>query len=189
MHKNSKIFLFITITLCLTFSLSACSSADDEPANESKSTTTQGSNKTKSGNSSGVASELIGTWNADAADVLAANTANLGGTPGLDCSGLVSLTFTENASSGGGNVSCTVPQANIEVTGEVSWNCTSTTNSNVLTNKDCQHSGTVAYGSQEIPIPEIISNGDAKYKIDGDTLTLTFDEESVGKVIQTYTRA
>lgn len=178
-----KLILFITISMCLVFAFAACSD-DDSGSTE----TTRSESQTRTSEDTGVDEDLIGTWEGDAADLFAANTANLGSTGALDCSGTITVKFTENKSEGTGDVSCTVAGSGMSADGELSWLCDSATEGSTLINTNCESSGSFNFGGTEQDTPEVFDNGEGEYSISGDTLTITFEEESVGKITQTYTR-
>lgn len=135
--------------------------------------------------------EIVGTWTADAGDILSANTANVGGAGGLTCEGPITMTFTDEGTfSRAGNVSCTGPgglsgSGTIATTGE--WFFDADTGGLVI-------SGTVADGvltlqGREVPFPDSFGDGQAEYSVDGDQLEITFTIDPVGTVTQTYARA
>lgn len=132
--------------------------------------------------------ELVGTWTADAGQLLDQTLANVGAPAGLTCSGPISTTFA----SGGtftrtGDITCaTGPlsfSGTIDTTG--SWSADATQ----LTISGAQVKGTTQLPGKEIPTPDGFGDGVADYELSGDTLTVTFSGQSVGTVTQTYTRA
>jgi hypothetical protein len=132
--------------------------------------------------------DLVGTWVADAGDLLAANTANLGGVPGMDCSGPITLEF---APDGGfaqrGDASCSIggmtASLNIETTGRYQ------TSGGTLTVTESSTTGTMEVGGASQPADVGFGEGEGTYEVRGDTLTVTFSDPSVGTVTQTYQRS
>jgi hypothetical protein len=134
--------------------------------------------------------DIVGTWTADAAAILGANTANLGGAGGLDCTGPVTLDFKANgtfshtatatcSAAGGMSATATIDSSgSYEVTGDQLQVVAAVNNGSM------EVAGTV----QEVPIG--LTEGQAvDFAVDGDTLTFTFTDASVGTVTQTYTRS
>lgn len=91
----------------------------------------------------------------------------------------------------GGEASCAVggavAVANMNTTGSYS------VTGDHLDVTDVVSTGTINVGGVEMPFPDTWDTGESTVNttvnVTGDTLTITFDEESVGHVTQTYTRA
>lgn len=127
--------------------------------------------------------DLVGTWTADAADLLGANTANLGGPGAVTCSGPVTLELADDGTfTHGGDVTCSVPggpsaSGTITSTGRWSVDGTTVTLSGTETTSDVDG------------ISQLIGDGSATFAVEGDQLTVTFTVDPVGEVSQVYTRA
>lgn len=132
--------------------------------------------------------DLEGAWVADAAEILAANTANLGGTGGLGCTGPITMTFTaEGTYDRSGEVTCSV--GGTTASGSVSTSGRYAIEGSRLTVSGTTSGGTMSMGGTEIPTPDSFGDGTADYEVSGDTLTITFSDPSVGTITQTYQRA
>lgn len=132
------------------------------------------------------ASPVVGIWRADAAALLAANTAALGGAPGINCTGIMQLRFEGNGNYDvGGDPVCSSrgisAEGTIVTTGRYSVSGSQLTFSNSVT------SGGVTLGTRTIPI-SFIGDGSATYSISGNTLTLTFSGGSAGTITQQWNR-
>ena len=131
----------------------------------------------------GVDGDLVGTWTADAGDLLAANTANFGGTSTLTCSGPVTMVLSDDGTfTHGGEVTCGVaggPSATGTVTTTGSWQAdgTKVTLSGATSTSDLDG------------MTGLVGDGSADYVVEGDQLTVTFTIDPVGEVSQVYTRA
>ena len=127
--------------------------------------------------------DLVGTWTADAGDLIAANTANLGGPGGLSCSGPVTLELGEDGTySHTGDVTCSAtggPSVSGAITSTGRWATDGTTITLSETETTTAIDG----------IPQLVGDGSATYAIEGDDLLVTFTIDPVGEVTQTYTRA
>lgn len=122
---------------------------------------------------------LVGSWTADAGDILGANTANVGGPGGLTCSGPITMTFSEGGTfERGGSVSCSV--AGTSQSGAVASGGRYRADGSTLTVSSFASSGST---------PDAFGDGTAAYEIGGDTLTITFTDTAVGTVTQTYQRS
>jgi RNA polymerase sigma factor (sigma-70 family) len=122
---------------------------------------------------------LVGSWTADAGDILGANTTNVGGPGGLTCSGPITMTFTEGGTfERSGSVTCSV--AGTSQSGAVASAGRYQVEGDTLT-----VSGFASSGST----PDAFGNGSATYDLSGDTLSITFTDTSVGTVSQTYQRS
>lgn len=131
--------------------------------------------------------DLVGTWTADAGDIFGANTANLGGTS-IDCSGPVNLEFRDDGTfSQSSTATCSIQSisgtATIDSTG--SW----TTDGDQIVISGSTSDGTMEIMGQTQPVEAGMSDGTATYEVDGDTLSITFTEATVGTVTQVYQRA
>lgn len=186
----------IVALLACTAVLGACGGGDSDTgdgaedgsaattsATEARSTTTRAARPGSSGG------DLEGTWTADAADVLSANLANLGGVPGgLACSGPVTLTFTEETVTWSGEVTCRMGDTGLEATGSLRSEGSYRVEGSEIVVSGSRTSGSLSLAGQSIPVPAGISDGTVRYRIDGDTLSLSYDNPSVGTVTQTYSR-
>lgn len=131
---------------------------------------------------------LEGSWVADASDILAANTANVGGTGGLSCSGPITMTFTgEGTYDRSGTVTCAV--GGMTASGTISTAGSYAVDGGQLVVTGTISGGRMALGGTEIPTPDSFGDGTADFDLSGDTLTITFTDTSVGTVTQTYERA
>lgn len=179
--------------------LGACSSEDATPtsvageatsttAETTSSTTTEPTTTTEAGDESGEA-DLVGTWTATAASILAANTANLGGAPAFDCAGDIIMEFTDIGTiSRSGNLSCGMN--GIEAAGTISTTAEYATPApGKLTVSDAVSLGVITLGGREVPFPDSFGDGEGTYTVDGSTLTIVFNAPQVGEVTQVYTRA
>jgi hypothetical protein len=132
--------------------------------------------------------DLEGRWIGDAGELFAANISNLGDPEGMTCTGEIWMTFAgDGRFERGGEASCgvgsAVAVANISSTG--SYRVTG----DRLEVIDVVSTGTMNVGGVEMPFPDAWDTGDATVNVSGDTLTVTFDDDTVGTVTQTYTRA
>lgn len=124
--------------------------------------------------------ELVGTWTADASQILAANTANLGGSGAVSCRGPIDMTFNSDGTySRRGSVDCSVRGRSMR--GAVSTAGQYTVAGNVLTISRTRLEG-------DGPVPDAWGDGTAQFAITGPTLSITFSNPSVGTVTQQYTR-
>lgn len=135
-----------------------------------------------------VDTDLTGTWTADAASILAANTANTGNPAGLTCSGPISMTFTDGGTfSRSGAVTC--GSGAISASGTVATNGRYAVDGTILTVSGTTNTGALALGVRSVPFPDAWGDGDATVSVQGETLEVTFTEGPVGTVTQTYRRA
>jgi len=186
----------IVALLACTAVLGACgggdSDAGDGPEDGSgapTSVTKARSTTTRAARPGSGGGDLEGTWTADAADVLSANLANLGGVPGgLTCSGPVTLTFTEETVTWSGEVTCRMGDAGIEATGSLRSEGSYRVEGAEIVVSGSRTSGGLSLAGRSIPVPAGISDGTVRYRIDGDTLSLSYADASVGTVTQRYTR-
>jgi hypothetical protein len=178
--------------------LGACGSDTDSEGGASESSTTEATASTTSSTAESTTTtraatdegaDLVGTWTVSAGDILAANTANLGGTGAMTCDGTITMTFAENGTlSRAGNVACGMGP--IQGDGTISTTAEyAVTAPGELTISSTVTLGVLQLGGQEIPFPDGFGDGSATYSVAGGTLTLTFAEGSVGQVTQTYARA
>lgn len=130
--------------------------------------------------------DLTGAWEADAGDLLAANMANIGGTGGGTCTGILTMTFTDGSFQRVGTATCG-PDEPITVTIDTSGNYSTDGDTLTVSNTSARSSGSV--GGMSIPFGDSFGDGTATYVVDGDELRITFEELSVGRVTQTYRRA
>lgn len=185
----------------LGLALVACSSSESDGGSEEDGVTTtsayfgdgtddaasttaaDGSTTTSAADAGATDGDLVGTWTADAADLLAANTANLGGSGAITCSGPVSLDLADDGTfTHTGDITCEVPggpsaSGTITSTGRWSADGTTVTLSDTSTTSEVEG------------ISQLIGDASAGYVVDGDTLTVTFSFDPVGEVSQVYTRA
>ena len=109
--------------------------------------------------------------------------------PGITCSGPMTLTFAEDGTfTAGGSAECSAGGLTIAGTMNTTGNW-AVTEPGVV-----EISGSVSDGSFEVPgieIPpvDVVSDGTFAYSVEGDTLSVTFTDPSVGEVTQTWTRA
>jgi hypothetical protein len=151
-------------------------------------TTTEATTTTGGGDAAG-SSELDGSWVADAGDLLAANTANVGGTGGLTCTGEITMTFADGKLERSGDVSCSAPGSPISAEGSIVTTGDYAVDGDVLTITGTSSTGRASLAGTEIPTPDSWGDGEATFRIEGDTLTIEFTETAVGAVTQTYTRS
>ncbi len=163
--------------------LGACSSggggtSSSSPPDASGTPTTTGT--PSPGPTSGSA-ELVGTWTADASQILAANTANLGGSGAVTCRGPIVMTFNPDGTySRRGSVTCSVRGRSMR--GAVSTAGHYAVEGNVLTISRTRLEG-------DGPVPDAWGDGAAQFSVAGPTLNITFSNPSVGTVTQQYTRS
>ncbi|MFC3682469.1 hypothetical protein ACFOPI_02620 [Hydrogenophaga luteola] len=129
---------------------------------------------------------LTGNWQAEANALLAANTANVGST-GVTCTGTMLLRFQ---SDGGlelsGDPVCS--RGAVSGSGTIVTTARYSTSGNQLTISGAVTSGGVTIGGGTIPIT-FLGNGTATYSINGNTLSISFTNGSVGDVTQTWSRS
>lgn len=187
----------VAVVAAIVVILSACGGDDDAAetttseaptSTEATSTTADEAPSTTTGGAAG-SSELDGSWVADAGDLLAANTANVGGTAGLSCTGQVTMTFIGGRLERSGDVSCGVAGSPITAEGTILTTGDYTVDGDVLTITGTSSTGRASLAGNEIPTPDSWGDGEATYRIEGDTLTIDFTDTAVGAVTQIYTRA
>lgn len=177
--------------------LGACSSddgdaTDADPAEETTTSVAEGPGPDDETTTTATVPEttggdLVGTWEAEAGELLAANTANLGGAPDIDCEGTITLEFGDDGSfSQQGEATCSTAgisaSLNIETVGRYE------TSDGTLTITEAETLGTMEAGGMSQPAEAGFGVGEAAYEVDGDTLSVTFTDPSVGTVTQTYQR-
>jgi hypothetical protein len=186
--------------------LGACSSDDegtssDDPTEEpaDATTTTEADESEEDGDATTTTEapdlpetgggDIVGTWVIDASELFAANTANVGDTGSLSCSGPVRLEFGEDGSfAQRGEASCTAggftTTLTLETTGRYA------TDGGTITVSDLQSQSSMEVEGMTQAADDVsgFAAGQAAYEVDGDTLTITFTNPSVGTVSQTYQR-
>ena len=173
----------------VTVLLLGCGSSEDTGSGGSTSTTPGGSSSgadstTSSTPQGGI---LEGSWTADAASILGANLANLGGSGGLSCSGPIVMTFNEDGSfDRSGNVTCSV--GGQSATGRIASTGQWTATDAAITISGAVSSGTVTLGGTTIPLADAFGDGTADYTIDSGVLEVSFTGVGVGSILQSYTR-
>lgn len=131
--------------------------------------------------------DIEGSWVADASDILAANTANVGGT-GVDCSGPITMTFAADGTfDRSGTVSCSL--GGMTASGTISTSGRYAVADDQITISGTTPGGRMTLGGRSVPTPDSFGDGAATYEVSGNTLTITFTESPVGTVTQTYQRA
>jgi hypothetical protein len=132
--------------------------------------------------------DLVGTWVADASDILASNTANVGGPGGLACSGPITMTFTDAGTyARSGGVTCAAGA--LSASGTVATSGTYAVTGDGLTISGTTNAGSISLGGRSVPFPDAFGDGRATYAVSGGTLEITFTGPGVGEVTQTYRRA
>ena len=142
------------------------------------------------GDGESTVSALVGVWQADAADLFAANLASLGSVP-LSCSGTMQLRFEDTgAFESGGDPVCTGPS--MSGTGTlVSTGRYSNTDAQVTFSGVSNSGGVtvVVEGGSTFTLPLIVmGEGTASYSLSGNALTITFTDASLGTVTQHWTK-
>jgi hypothetical protein len=169
------------ITACGSGSDPAPASADSPAASSAASTSPSTAAPTTTG-------ALEGTWKADAGELVAANTANLGGTGPLVCRGPLRLTFRADGKfKHGGTATCTVGEQSVSATISTEGDYATSEDQILLSNT--RSTGTLDLPGGDVPFPAGLGNGTGTYEVSGDVLTLTFTDPSVGEVTQTWQRA
>lgn len=181
MRSYRTILAVMVVGVALT--VSACSGDDTSGSTTTAAAGATTASTTTTADSAGDASELEGTWVADAGAVLASATANVGGTGGSTCSGQIRQTFDQGTWKRAGSITCGQGTGTIDGTGTYvvdgdKLKVTSTSSNSKLTIRGVS-----------VPIPDGFGNSTATYKVVDDTLTITFTQESVGTVTSKYTRA
>lgn len=133
---------------------------------------------------------LDGTaWVADARDILAANFANVGGPEGFSCTGPMTLRFTDGRVSFGGEVTCRDDDSGLDGGGSLRNEGSYTVSGSELTLAGMQTSGTITVMGAAMPAPQVLTDTVARYRISGDTLSITFDAPGLGTITQRYERS
>ena len=182
MRKYRLVLTAMVVGAALT--LSACGGDDSA----SSSSTTAAAGATTASTTTTTAAEdgaaaLEGAWVADAADILAAVTANVGGTGGATCSGQIKMTFASGTLQRAGQITCG------EGTGTVSATSKYRTDGDKLIVTDSSSTSRLTIRGVSVPFADAWGNSVATYKVVDDTLTITFTQASVGTITQKYTRA
>jgi len=163
---------------------------------ESTTTTADGSTTTTAEVATTTTAEVAdndggieGSWVADANDLIAANTANLGDPGGLECSGRITMTFADGKLNRSGEVSCGASGSPLVAEGSIETSGRYAVEGDTITVSETESSGRANLAGTEIPTPDSWGDGTAIYSIEGDTLAIEFTETLVGEVTQNYTRA
>lgn len=158
------------------------------PTSTSASTTTPDDTPATS-SPEGLESELLGTWTASAADILSANTANLGGAGMTACDGEISMTFNDGGTlSRAGNVACSIGA--VRADGTISTTADYDVDApGSLTIRNTVTLGIATLGGREIPFPDAFGDSSARFRVEGDVLSIEFTNPAVGSVTQQYTRS
>ncbi len=193
-HGSRRILLIVSFVTTALF-VAACSGGggDDSTASSSDSTDTESTEEStttaEETTTTAPGGDLVGTWTAGAQDIVNANTANLGGVAGMECSGALLLTFGEDSGfTNTGDISCSVGgvAAVGSVTSSGKW---AVTEPGLVAISETVTTGGVEMGGVSLPAPTGVGDGVFEYSVDGDTLRLTFTDPSVGTVTQTWVRA
>ena len=129
---------------------------------------------------------LVGTWHADAASILASSVGHGSLRSLTSCTGPVVLTFTaQGRVADQGRITCSGRGATGH--GQFSSAGRFTANGTVLTVTRAVTRCTLSVAGVAIPCAFAYSNGTARYRVSGATLTLTF-RTTTGSRTQTYTR-
>ena len=131
---------------------------------------------------------LVGTWTADAHDLLAANTANVHVPTAVDCNGPVNLTFGPRGRFvQTGTATCTVRGRSGVATYDSAgrW----VLNGNRLTIAGVTSHSRITILGTTVPLGGGLFAGGADVSTSGTTLTITYTGPEVGTIVQTYTRA
>lgn len=176
----------LAVPVLVVLFLVGCDSGDD-PGSDATTTAGNSVSTTVPDSSPATSGSLVGSWTADAGDILAANTVNLGGAGALVCEGPIVMTFNVDGTfDRSGEVSCTI--AGMSAVGTIvsvgNWEDTGTT----LIISGSSTSGTMTMGGTVIPLADSFGDGTGDYSIVGDTLSVTFTIDPVGAVTQIYTR-
>ncbi len=185
------------VALLAVGALGACGSDDGDDAGSDEITTTEaGGDETTTTEAadttttSEAADDVVGTWTADAADILSSNTANTGGSAGLECTGVVTLDLRDDGTfAHSADATCTAP-GGMSATATIDTTGTYEQDGATLRIVSAENNGSFEVMGTTQPMPSGLEGGaEATASVDGDTLTLSFTEASVGTVTQTYTRA
>lgn len=198
-------WLLVALLAAFALTLASCGSSSDDAGDDGGSATTEAADEggggddeatttaaedtttTEDGGEAGGGGDLVGTWTADANDILGANTANLGGVT-FECTGPITLEFGDDgAFSQTGTSTCTVQGQS----GTAEFNATGTyeASDGTITVTDVTNEGTMTMMGVAQPMEGGFGGGEAEYTLEGDTLSITFTEETVGTVTQVYTRS
>jgi hypothetical protein len=172
----------------------AASPTTSEPPTSGAPTTTEATTTTEGRADSPY--PIVGTWTADAGQILAANTANLGGTPGLGCEGEIVMTFTaEGTFTRTGEVVCGGQNPMVNATGSFStsgeWYHDADTGQ--LVTDVSSTDGQILFPNMDEDDAATFSDpwsaGAADYQVVDGVLEVTFTDASVGTVTQKYVQA
>lgn len=182
----------LTITLFATLLIAGCSGSEGESSDASSTASTPGTTAPRTATPSSLTDpasggDLVGGWTADASEILAANTVNVGGAGAVACTGPIVMTFSADGSfDRSGTITCAI--ADMSFTGTLSsvgrWESAGST----VIISETTTSGTMLMGGVEIPVPDSFGDGTGEYSVVGDVLTMTFTIAPVGTVVQTYAR-
>ena len=184
-HPGTRMVVVVGIGLAALGSVAACGSTS-EPA-ESPSAGSSSERASTAAAPPAVSVSVAGSWVADASALVAANTSNLGGTGTMHCTGPITLTFSaDERFTNTGTATCTVGGRG--ATGNISSAGSYTSDRDTLTFSDVSNNGSLAVGGTTMPFEGGISNGIATYSIAGNTLTIRFNDPTVGNVVQEWQR-
>lgn len=203
-ERRSFRLLVLALIAAFALVLAGCGSSDGDAgsgdadssttaAEEDGGTTTLGDDTSDDGSTTTAApdpadggGDLDGSWVADAGDIMGVNTANLGGVT-FECSGPITLTFDGGSFTQAGESTCTVAGQTATATFNSSGDYS--VSGSTLTTTNAVNEGTMVIAGMTQPFEGGVSNGSAEYAIDGDQLSITFTNETVGTVTQVFTRA
>ena len=161
----------------------------DSPAD---TTSTSGSATTTTTTLVPARNTLAGVWTAPAEDILSANLANLGGMPGMTCTGDIVMNLNSDGTfTRGGSMACTIDD--VPFLGQVmnssgTWDADADTLTVTVTQNDGYAESIGPDGKMtRVALPDG-GYSSASYRVTATTLTITFTEPSVGTVTQVYTR-
>lgn len=197
-------WLLVALLAAFALTLASCGSSSDDAGDEGEPATTEAAGDgggeadettttaadettTSEAEDGGGGGDLVGTWTAQAGDILGANTANLGGVS-FECTGPITLEFGEDGSfSQTGTSTCTVQGQS----GTAEFNATGSyeASGGTITVTDVTNEGSMTMMGVSQPMEGGFGGGEAQYTVEGDTLSITFTEETVGTVTQVYTRS
>lgn len=129
------------------------------------------------------------TWTADARDILAANFANVGAPEGFSCTGPMTLRFEAGQVSFGGEVACRDDDSGIDGSGSLRNDGSYEVSGSELTLSGMRTSGTITVMGAAVPAPQVFTDTVARFRISGDTLSITFDAPGLGTITQRYERS
>lgn len=184
--RTSKV---VGITVASLGLVAACSGGSDpDPTSTGSPTASSSASASASTTTSATTGSIDGTWKSDAGQLVAENTANLGDTGSMTCSGPIRLTFRTNGTfKHGGAATCSVGAQSVSATILSEGDYTTSGDELILSNT--RSTGTLDIPGGAVPFPAGIGDGTGTFNIAGDTLTLTFTDPSVGTVTQEWQRA